>query len=245
MNKLFPIIALLLFSLTSMGQSSWNDYEYVLIPSKFKFLKQKDEHRLNSTIKIFFANKGFKVFLDDEALPDGFIDNNCNKIYVDLEENNTMFTTKIKLVGKDCKGTVLINSQEGTSREKEYRAAYNQALITALKSIQNIGYSYNGKKDPINDVKNSQDQKSVTAAPIEEIKNSNTVLTTESIENGYLIIDSETSTIVLKLLKTSVDGVFIASSKLKNGIVIQKDNSWVLEYYENNKLIAEKLNIKL
>jgi hypothetical protein len=249
MNKVFTLIAFLFFSVTTIAQSSLNNYQYVLVPSKFKFLKEKDPYQMSSIIKKFFEGRGFKAFLDDETIPDEVLNNSCNKIYLDLEENNSMFVTKIKLIGKDCKGTVLINSQEGTSREKDYKIAYYQSLVTVLKSIDLSNYKFNG--ETVSQNNGVAETKSTIVAQNEvlsvgaENKNNDNLLTAERVENGYLLIDSNNSIVVLKLLKTSIDTVFIATSKAKNGIVIKRDNSWILEYYENSKLIAEKLNVNL
>ena len=74
---------------------------------------------------------------------------------------------------------------------------------------------------------------------------SENLLELETIKNGYLVIDSKTATIVLKLLKTSDKNIFIAISNQKNGVVVKKEKDVFFEYYNENNFVSEKLNISL
>jgi hypothetical protein len=69
------------------------------------------------------------------------------------------------------------------------------------------------------------------------------LLVAETIKLGYLLIDPKTSTIVLKLYKTSNDNVFIANSNTINGVVIRKGQEIFFEYYQDKNLITKKLNV--
>jgi hypothetical protein len=233
MFKKYTSIALLLFSIISFSQTSISDYQYALVPSKFKFLNDKNKYRLNATLKIFFEQKGYKTFLDDENQPEDFVKNNCNKIYVDLEENNTIFSTKLTVVIKDCKNAILLTSEMGTSRQKELSLAYNEALLTALKSINK--FSYQSKSSPVPN-------------PDLVVKtNANNGITVysemQSVKNGFNFLNKETKA-VLSLYKTSSPYSFIAKSNNKNGIVFQKGEDWYFEYYQEDQLVSEKIDLK-
>tara|TARA_R110002051_G_scaffold302135_1_gene370417 strand:- start:12646 stop:13566 length:921 start_codon:yes stop_codon:yes gene_type:complete len=65
----------------------------------------------------------------------------------------------------------------------------------------------------------------------------------QATSNGFQLVDS-TPKIRMNLLKSSTDNVFMAKTDAKNGMVYQKEGSWIFEYYENDKLIQEELNIK-
>ena len=58
---------------------------------------------------------------------------------------------------------------------------------------------------------------------------------------GFQLVDS-TPKVVYILLKTSKDEIFVL--KNKNGILFKKDDQWIAEYYEANKLVKRVLEIK-
>ncbi|HEY4209831.1 MAG TPA: hypothetical protein VGM31_23560, partial [Puia sp.] len=61
--------------------------------------------------------------------------------------------------------------------------------------------------------------------------------------NGYQLIDV-TPKKVLILLKTSIQDYFIAQAGASNGVVFKKDGEWIFEYYKDDKLVSQKLDIK-
>ena len=58
---------------------------------------------------------------------------------------------------------------------------------------------------------------------------------------GFQLVDS-TPKVVYILLKTDKSEVYIL--KDKNGILFKKDNQWIAEYYEANKLVKRVLEVK-
>lgn len=67
------------------------------------------------------------------------------------------------------------------------------------------------------------------------------VLYAQAIENGFQLVDS-TPKVVYKIKKTSIPDMFLVENK--NATLYKKDNNWILEFYENNVLKQEVLNIK-
>ena len=67
------------------------------------------------------------------------------------------------------------------------------------------------------------------------------VLYAQEIENGYQLVDS-TPKVVYKVKKTHLDNVYLVEGK--SAIVFKKGDDWVVEYYENNVLKQQILNIK-
>lgn len=61
--------------------------------------------------------------------------------------------------------------------------------------------------------------------------------------NGYQLVDTSPKKI-LTLLKTSVQDYFIAQAETTNGIVFKKNGEWYFEYYNADKLVSRKLEIK-
>jgi hypothetical protein len=67
------------------------------------------------------------------------------------------------------------------------------------------------------------------------------VLYAQEIENGFQLVDS-TPKVVYKIKSTGLDNVFLVEGQ--NATLYKKGDSWILEYYENNVLKQEELNIK-
>ena len=69
------------------------------------------------------------------------------------------------------------------------------------------------------------------------------LLYAQPIENGYQLVDS-TPKVVMKLISTSVENVFLTDFHGNSGVVLQKDGKWFLEYSEGGEKKMKELNIK-
>jgi hypothetical protein len=232
---------LLFVSSLSFAQASLNQYKYAVIPSKFPFQKEKNKFRINSTTKAFFEQKGLIVYYSDEDLPKELASDNCSKCYITVEEDNSMFNTKLKVVVRDCQNKVLLTSQEGVSREKDYAIAYNEALQAALQSIVNVNYVYNELSLASKEISTSEAVKPIQVT--ENNNSSNIYAEMQTTKHGFNFLNKTTKE-VLTLLKTSTPYNFIAKCNNKTGIVFQKDDNWFFEYYKEDKLISEKIELK-
>ncbi|WP_430427657.1 hypothetical protein [Maribacter litoralis] len=65
----------------------------------------------------------------------------------------------------------------------------------------------------------------------------------QATETGYQLVDSSPK-VRMNLMKSSADNVYMAKTDTRNGMVYQKDGNWIFEYYENDTLVQEELNIK-
>jgi hypothetical protein len=244
-------IVLFLLVTSSGFTQNLKDYKYALVPSKFSFLSDVNMYNLNLLTKMYLQKYGFETYFDNETAPDDFVNMNCNKIFVDLIPNNNIFTTKVKVILKDCKGTILFTSQEGTSGEKEYKVAYNQALRMAFdnfsvlkthkfqpaeKSLGMIG-------EP-NEIKVTTELKvALDNGTIVNTTNNSSVLLAQPISNGFQLINNEPK-VIYKIYKTSTKDYYIATKGTINGIFFSRTNEWFFEYYQNEKLISEKVEVK-
>ena len=231
--KKYIILLVVLASSLSFSQTV-NDYKYAIVPSKFTFLKEKDQYRLNTLTKLLMEKYGFVTFFDTDILPVEVAENNCNKVFVEVQSNGNMFMTKMSIVLKDCKNTILFTSAEGKSREKEYQTSYNQALREAFNSFETLA------------IKDKNDEKLkpevvVYTSEIKRIKNSS--LFAQPIENGFQLIDS-TPKVIMKIYKTSIPICFIANKNNIQGVLISKENQWFFEYLNNSNLVSEKVEVK-
>jgi hypothetical protein len=86
-----------------------------------------------------------------------------------------------------------------------------------------------GNKE-VNDLKSSEN-------------NSDSMLYAQPTSYGYQLVDSEPK-VVLKAYKTSNPASYMATKGSVQGVLVSKDNQWFFEYYQNDKLISEKINVK-
>ncbi|MFC7773713.1 hypothetical protein [Flavobacterium sp. GCM10027622] len=236
MKKLL-CLGLLLMSVFGMAQSTLNDYNMAVIPARYNFQKEDNEYRINSTIKSFLKQKGFEVYLSNETMPEGFMDYNCNKVFVDLKQESNMFVTKLQVEFKDCKNQVLFTTDLGESREKNYAKSYNEALLKTLKSFDNSKYKYSGKTYFDEEAQEKLKTREVENVSVEVVK-------TEKNESFIKVVNSSNQK-ELVLFKTSKLDVYLTTYNGRNGIVVSKGGSWVFEYIDGDKTTTEKLEIKL
>jgi len=268
--KRYTLLFVLLLSLSGYAQNTINNYKFVVVPEKFSFLKQADQYRLNTLSKMILEDKGFTVYLDNPQLPDEIASNKCTALNFDVIEKNTMFSTNLTVVLKDCKNNILFKSQEGRSKEKDYKVSYNLALRAAFESLNSFNYVYTAPATPVvqpqaqpsaavNIAVAEPVAKAATAGTVTAAVNTPAVdqdkivasvgvrtagtLYAQPTANGYQLIDT-TPKIILTLFKTSVEGYFIAENGSSNGMVFKKDGNWVFEYYKAGKLFADQLSIK-
>ena len=231
---------LILFLTTSLGFSqSLNDYKYAIVPSKFEFLKEKDQFRLNTLTKLLMEKYGFITYYDSDVLPNEVVESNCNKVYVDVKINGNLFVTKLKVVLKDCKNAVVYTSIEGRSREKELQVAYNQALREAFSSLDKLEYKYSGNSN-VNS-KSNVNENSISKSPL-----LNQMLFAKPLGPNLIQLltnDTDIPNLVLTISKTNNPSIFIVDEAMRQGVVYKNNNEWIFDYYENEKLISEKLNI--
>lgn len=238
-------IALLLLLVTAVNfAQELNQYKYVSVPAKFSFLKETNQYNLNVLSKMYMQQFGFETFFDTDEVPKDFLENNCNKIYFDVLENNNMFSTKLTVVLKDCQGKVLFTSKEGINKEKEYKVSYNLALREALNSMKTIQYKYAGDK-LVEENKVVQETKNEVQNQLLNSENSvSSQLFAQPISNGFQLINDEPK-VIYKIYKTSVKDLYIATKGNLQGVLISKNNEWFFEYYQNEKLVSEKVEVKL
>lgn len=264
-------IFILLFVFSWSYAQDINQYKYALIPSKFEFLREVDQYQLNSLTQFLMEKQGFVAFLNtDENMPEEMMKSNCNKIYVEVLSDGNFMTTKLTVVLKDCKGKVLFTSAEGKSKEKDYKKGYHEALRIAFNSFSALHYVYtpvekesNVVENPV--VKETVAKETVVVAPVVAVpvvtaavvnpndvqpvakqtaKNESELLFAQPITNGYQLIDS-TPKVVMKIYNTSAKNTYTAVKGSTQGVFILKDNQWFFEYYQEDKLISEKINVKL
>ena len=149
------IVSFILCCFYGMAQKNVNNYKYIIVPLEFDFLKEKDKYRLNTLTRYLFKQNGFTVFFEGQELPEDLLSDKCKGLNVDIDKTkSSLFKTKLEIVLNNCYGEEIYRSRTGSSREKDYKLAYVEALRDAFVSIEELNYMYqpqseNSKNDKI------------------------------------------------------------------------------------------------
>jgi len=243
------LLIALFISTASFAQKSINNYKYVIVSSKFDFVKEKDKYQTSSLTKFLFNKYGFTAFLDDENLPDEIANNRCLALTGAVKDKSGMFTTKSVIELTDCYNKVVFTSKEGRSKEKEYKKAYQEAIRDAFKSIEALKYKYAPLQENV--VTKAKELPAVAAVPVvvestsakvvEKPANAKEQLFAQPIANGFQLVNMKPE-VVFQVLKTNVKDVFVI--KDKNGILYKNGDSWFAEYYKSGIKTTKQYQIK-
>ncbi|MDP3311831.1 MAG: hypothetical protein Q8S45_00580 [Lutibacter sp.] len=171
MSKSVIITFLLIFYTTlNFGQQQLNNYKYILVPKRFEFQKLDDQYQLNSLTKFLFNKAGYTVFFSDDSLPQEVANNGCLALKTLIVDNSSMFTTKVKIDLLDCYNTIVLSTAEGSSKEKDYKKGYQEAIRNAFTELENLNYKYNTAANVTSMGVVKKEMKEVIVTPNVEIK---------------------------------------------------------------------------
>lgn len=234
MKRLFFIFPFFLSTLLFAQNKS--EYDFVIVPDKFDFLSEKNQYNLNELAKFLIAKKGPIAYFESEEKPIEYSLDFCNSLNMYITKEKSFLNTKLKISLHDCKGNIIAESI-GSSREKDFRVAYNYALRDAFDLLylppKNIV-----KKNLGTDSDNNKTQKTIEAKDP-------TFLYATKTSQGYKLHDSEENEKYI-LFTTSRNDQFIISNDEINGALYKKGDNleWTLEYLKDNKVVIEILKIK-
>lgn len=246
MKKL--VLVFILFSTVVFSQNI-NNYKAVIIPLKYDFLKTENQYRLATLTKLNLQKAGFVAFYSNEDIPSEYKDR-CSLLTVDVKKESGFLMTKLAVVFNDCFGKLVYQSEMGKSKLKEYEAAYSEALNDAFISINALNYKYELNQSPVKpltqispvETVNSSISNSATVVPVSTSAPAE-LLYAQATPTGYQLVDASPK-VVFKLNKTSVPTLYTAIKDNRQGVLIQKENQWFFEYYENEKLFSELVRVK-
>lgn len=220
---------------SSLISQSVNDYKYVIVPEKFDFLNEQDQYQMNSLTTFLFNKYGFEAYLEKASnLPLDYKRNGCNNLRADIVESSGMLRTKLRVKLLDCNDAVIFLSEEGTSKLKDYKKSYHEALRRAFVSIEELNYAYQESGAVVVEEKPTMTEKPekplVDNSQKEENIVESTVSSQERVGNESL---SENNVLSVQSY-VSTDGAYEA---LTAGSSIQ--------FFENSQKIGEVTNVKL
>ena len=255
-RNIFTIIAFLLIT-NIFSQSNLSEYKYVVVPRKYDFLKEVDKYQLNSLTKFLLKKENFNVLFHDDNFPEDLAKDRCLGLFLNVLSEGSIFRTKLTAELRDCNNKVLFTSNEGVSKDKDYKKAYHEALRDAFQSFKTINYKYQAKavvqklvdtkpiqaptteKMIIKKAPKGQDiVKQQVQKPVVKQTTSSKTLYAQSTDSGFQVVDS-TPKVIMLLLNTPKQNVFIV--KGQDAIVYEENGFWYLAKSDKS---AETLNIK-
>lgn len=247
------VIILLLLSTFQLFAQNLNDYQYVIVPTKFVDFDVENQYRLNTITKFNLEKMGFIAFYENSEIPMEIMNERCSILSADVVKDNNLLWTRVYVTFKDCYGKIIHQSEVGKTKEKEFKIAYPIALDETFKSLFSLNYKYNGTKMKTSQSVIGETNPKAVVLPekpkanlpilVSETTDYSKLLFAQPTANGFQLVDS-TPKVVYKLFKTDSPSMFLAQKGNQNGVVTLKDDSWFFEYQENEKVVSEKLEIK-
>jgi hypothetical protein len=124
------------------AQKTIHNYAYVVIPDQLSFQKIPGEYQLNELLKFLFEKEGITVFLDTEKIPRELMMLDCGGLKLKGQKESTMLKIKTSFTLSNCYNEIVFTSEQGVSRQKEYKKGYQESIRNSFKSFSEVEYKY-------------------------------------------------------------------------------------------------------
>ena len=246
-----PIVIFIIFQTSLDAQTDLNQYKYVSVPDRFDFMKTNNQYQISSLTQFLLTKKGFTVLESIENYPSDLAANSCLLLDINVEKIKGFLKTKLELQFINCKKEMVFRSAIGTSKEKDFKMAYHQAIRAAFDSMEALNYNYEASaaidiSAPIEPSKPVLPKPSVQTPPVPVVVASvdpvdllelpkNLIVSTAY---GFDITDAN-GRVLYSIHPTMGEGIFIID-KLP-GIAYKRGKRWVREYVLEKKTVIEPL----
>ena len=246
-----PIVIFIIFQISLYAQTDLNQYKYVSVPDRFDFMKTNDQFQMSSLTQFLLTKKGFTVLESIENYPSDLAANSCLLLDVNVKKIKGFLKTKLEVQFINCKKEVVFRSAIGTSKEKDFKIAYHQAIRAAFDSMEVLNYNYEASaaidiSAPIETSTTVLPKPSVqtpsvpvvvaSADPVDSPELPKTLIV--STAYGYDITDAN-GRVLYSIHPTMEEGIFIIDNL--PGIAYKRGKRWVREYVLKKKTVIELL----
>lgn len=261
MKKTILILFLIASNYFTFGQEkSVNNYEFIIVPELFDFLKEPNKYQTSSLTKFLLKKNGFTVLLNSEEYPIILQKNGCMGLTAVVVDKSSLLKIRVAIELRDCLNKLIYTSKEGESGLKDYKQGFQEAIRKAHANMNDVRYEVFSNDVAIDTVK---DLLAKASKPIEKVKEVSVLelpkpakslkdvpkknlelsstLYAQSKENGFQIVNLIPK-VVFVIAKTGIKNTFIIRDK--NGILYKKETTWIAEFYEGNKRVVKEYNIK-
>lgn len=249
--KFLITYSFLLFSFLAFAQEV-EDFAFIRVPSKFSSF-EPNQYQINHYVQHIIKQKKFKVISENQQVQEQY-NNPCEMLFVDVTDESSWFTTKIKINFKDCKDQ-LIGSFDGITGIKDLRKGYLYAVKNALAKLGN----YSGKTFTTVDKnssihKKNQIKKNILKQEVQktEEKNINSSAKKETTQNDFIVYSDgfrnyqlEEKGKIFLLKDTENQSLFARLFPTQSPEIYQVkfyDESSAVAYFSKDKITFEKFN---
>jgi hypothetical protein len=268
------ILFLMLFMASYGFAQTVNDYKAVIIPMRYELQRTENQYRLQTITKMNLQKAGFQAFYANETIPAEITDRCSLLYLDVIKDSGflvtKLFVTFKDCYGNEVYKSEIGKSRE-KEFDAAYSESLNNAFVSV--NDLNYAYNGNTNFSPKagttvqslpvmatpTAVSPSPSLAVIPAAasaavpvvavstPKNEPKSSETnsanLLYAQPTSYGYQLIDSEPK-VIMKVYKTSNPASYMAKKGDIQGALVSKDNQWFFEYYQNDKLVSEKIDVK-
>lgn len=246
MNKLFFYFLIIGFLSSTPIQS-----QVIRIPDKYDFMSVPDEYGISTLLRLYFEKYQYKAEVMSGVSEKNLLLNiPLNDYGVMIKKKGNFLITKVQVAIVNATGKEIAISPEGTSRHKEYRYAYIEAIRSAMDQFTTL-------KNHALPQANATESKSTAStpepqailegkAPLPERK----VTLDQYLEartlsaNSIGLFEQKGLTPTLVLYKTSSRDCFmVTQNDAPKGVLLYRNQQWFWEYYEENQLRIVPQNI--
>ncbi len=161
------------------AQHELSGFKYVIVPTKYEGFKKENQYQTSTLIKYLLVERGINAVYDN-ALPADLYNDRCLGVKAILVDESGTFTTKAHIYFQNCQLKEVYRTKTGTSKIKDYKGAFQEAIREAFESLDNFTYSYkpgdekevtlnfdNDVRNLEQDVKEQSTEKSIEMAAVE------------------------------------------------------------------------------
>ncbi|MFY7664794.1 hypothetical protein [Flavobacterium sp.] len=238
-RKILPLFFLIFVCSTSVSQKNT-----FIVPTQFEWQTKENQYRISTVLKTKLVEYGYAAYYSSEVLPDNVSLNACNNFTIKAVRIKGTFNSKIRLDVLDCQNQIVLQSEVGSSKEKEYELAYREALEKALVDLLP---KLNAVARKIQAPVSNTPTEPITATPANiqsaEQSTAKKDITVNKNSRGYTLITNDG--LVIQLQITSQPNTFLAFLDTKPAVAFYNNGKLLFEYYEENKKVAVNYDVKL
>jgi len=231
------LICILLMSNIQIFAQGAKTYDYIIVPVKYEFTSEPNQFQLNVLTRILLKEEGFQVYMSEgEEMPKKLAENRCLALRANVIKDNSLFTSNLRFQLKDCFGKTVFESA-GTSREKDFKDAYHEALRIAIKDFQSVSNRF---------LKSNGEDKTMDELPVETIDLPFEELANEYLSNGksfwllkqdqdYVLYEDKGENILATLKKADTGTYAYDSAEIDGAAYFDAEGNLIIEYLAKDK----------
>lgn len=256
-NEILVFSIFLTLSCGMFAQEGAN-YKYVRVPEKFEDFKEENQYQINALTAFLLEKVGYDA-LYKESQPAGV--DPCDILKAAVHNESGIFKSRLYLTLEDCNGNIVFKSEEGESREKEYKTSYHEALRNAFASVTQLQPKPATaiKTVVVDPVVTSEERAVKKEAPILEnpkkstetkisertFSNGSDLFILKEVPSGYHLFKKGEEERVASLMRSSSGENYIYVSKnLQGNAFFDRDKNLVVEYIDPNTQLLSTVTYK-